>query len=284
VHYREKAKHEGIKPIFRRKKSQVQALAAIVFLVLVPTLIIAQNATNTTDYSPDVEGGIIVPAGEVLQAPTDNRTEKTETVPNLTGTSSGGNATPPADLTIPYENETLPDGNGTADIPENQTQQEKEDPSGLQKETGNITFSDNTTNATLPEWNETTQWGNATPTENTTIADNKTHLTENETAEGEEVQEPEWYAELSVTLETPGRIYRGEPLTISARITNQGTAPAPHVSAEWVLPEGFSLLDSSPPCAEIHPGEECAAKAEILAPLDAALEDEEIRILVSYDE
>ena len=82
----------------------------------------------------------------------------------------------------------------------------------------------------------------------------------------------------------PERIYRGEPLDVSALISNSGTAAAANVSAEWTLPEGFLLLDSDSTCTSILPGGGCTATARILAPQGSALEEKEIRIVVRYSE
>jgi hypothetical protein len=265
VHFKGYAQRKGTASSSRNKKSQAELLAAVVFLILVPTVIIAQNATNMTTHAP-IDGGVIAAVNDSSQPPVP------EPPANTTPDSAGGNVTgtQPEEAAVPAGNQTLP-GNATA--PDNAT--------SATLTGGNATLPGDGANET-PAGNQTLPENATLPEENQPLPGNATSPPVNETEPSEHPEEAALHADLSVAMDVPGSVYRGEPFAVSAPITNAGTAAAMNVSVEWDLPEGFLLVDSANPCNTILPGSGCTATARILAPLDSALVDEEIRMLVSY--
>ena len=287
VHCNADTDNKDAKTLFRNKKSQVQALAAIVFLVLIPTVIIAQNATNLTDIIPPVEGGIIIPVDDPMSdSVQENQPPSEEVLPGMpqiiTGPPENESTTPepPAGQTSTEDNTTTETPSENTTLPDNQTQQEKEDPSGLQNETENTTLTDNTT---LPEGNATVPSDNQTmPEENVTASPENATLPENETQPPEPPDRPPEYAVLSAEVLSGDIVIRGQTLEVKALLLNSGTAPAVSISLEWILPEGFEIESSNNPCGTILAGDECEASAEIRVPMSAEPGEKDIGVRVSY--
>ncbi len=233
---------------FRRNKSsgiskgQVQLIALFLVLALVPTtLIVAQNATNSTTAEGMVtDANLTIPVvlnENVNESLPDAPQDDNQTVPEINTTL------PEENVTIPEENVTITEENQTAD--ENVTVSED-----------NVTISGNTTviedNTTLPEENVTTPEENVTiPEENVTIPDdvnpeeNVTLPEENATSEdaNETVEVSEYPPSLSIEMDIPERLTRGgaETVLLSAIVLNSGSE-ANGVIVEWILPEGFSVV------------------------------------------
>ncbi len=292
VHCKEHNQKTNRKFLSRQKKSQVQLLAIFVFLVLVPTVIIAQNATNTS-ISPSAEGGIITANDSVQPIPSIPSAEANQTP------AGGSGAESPENQSESRENTTeswlpQPEENATSDLPGNETdtisnQTIPENQTLPMNATENVTYPEN---QTLPEENVTENITAEPPENETNIPENQT-LPENCTQPTNETQppgppeppeEPETYALLSVRIESPDRFVRGENTTISAVISNTGTAPATNLSLKWFLPGGLALQELSNPCETIPPGGQCTATAKVLTLRGSVLGNKEIRVLVNYNE
>lgn len=228
----------------KSQTGQAQILAAILFLLLIPTtIIVAQNATeNITGH---LAANVSV-EDATSGAPQINETNHTEL------------GTPPLNYsdTIMKENETGP-------LPPNDTNVTPPE---------NITVPLNDTNITLPDLNITI---NATPPENET----NVTIPENQTQEP-----PEPAPILSITLNVPESANRNEPFILSADISNSGDADALGVEVEWILPDGFSILSGSGSHTCNAPaGGACTSEIEAVAPLSSMLGEQEIKVLVRYN-
>jgi hypothetical protein len=228
---------------------QVQILAAIVFLFLIPTtVIIAQNATNSSNTSFEnltLEGNMIAP---VNASDIANQSQEEQ----------------------PPENQSSETFNSSSDFVD-------EEPSPPLNQTLNETAQNETINETLnvtEPLNQTLPDGNVTSPRNETELQNQTL---NETAEIPPSSEP---PVLAVSIQGPEKITRGEDITFSAEITNEGNGTAFGVQGYWDLPETEERPEFV--CGDMGPGETCTR--ELVLPTDAGtpLGAKEIGVFVRY--
>jgi hypothetical protein len=246
---------------------QVQILAAIVFLFLIPTtVIIAQNATNSSNTSFDtfvenlsLEGNLIAPANtsnvteqSQEERPPENQTSETT---NSSGDAVDEEIPPNQTLNETVQNETL-----------NQTLPEK-------NQTLNET--DQNLNETLPE----TLPENITSPQNETEPQNETL---NETASPPLIP-PSNLPSLAVSIQGPDRITRGEDITFSVDITNEGNGTAFGVRGYWQLPEGLDVPARFFDCPDLGPGESCTQEITIPTTPSTSSGISEITVKVGYD-
>ena len=86
-----------------------------------------------------------------------------------------------------------------------------------------------------------------------------------------------------IAINVPQKITRGEPISVSAVMTNTGGTTAKGIILSWKLPEGFTLISSSSDCTELQAGQTCSASAEIQTSLAAALGQEKIKAEIAYE-
>lgn len=88
---------------------------------------------------------------------------------------------------------------------------------------------------------------------------------------------------LELRLDVPERADRSETFTISAEITNTGDADANGAEITWALPEDLSILDgSSNHLCDVPAGETCTSEIEASASPFSELGRHEIKAVVSY--
>jgi hypothetical protein len=240
---------------------QVQILAAIVFLFLIPTtVIIAQNATNSSNTSLEnlsLEGNLIAPINtsdianqSQEEQPPENQTSET----NTTSSSDFVDEEPPLNQTLneAAQNDTEPT-NQTLNETLNET---TEAPESVLNETINVTSPQNESlNQTL---NETV--------EPPVIPPSSLSL-----------------PSLAVSIQGPDRIIRGEDITFSAEITNGGNGTAFGVQGYWELPEGIDVQVRFFDCPDLGPGESCSQEITIPTTLSTSSGIKEIKVKVRYD-
>lgn len=252
-------------------KGQAQFIALFLVLALVPTtLIVAQNATNSTP----VEGMVTdlnltdpVVLNEDMNESLPDAPQEDKEIGSENNTTildenvSADNQTAESNATFPEENDTVT-GNTTA--PEGNTTYPDE----------NITVLDNTT---ISDGNLTNTEDTATATENHTIGSNETLSEENATVD-------ERYPILSVDINNQAKTLRGEDILITATLTNDGDA-ANDVILEWVLPEGFSIHDGNAieNVGSLGEGETFVSQIKIRSDYEAELGVNDIKVRVSYE-
>ncbi len=287
---------------------QVQILAVLLFLFLVPTtIIIAQNATNFSENLSVPASGWTVAANEGVTDPYTNNTsvfsnlsgedgiifgtndtsnESIFTIPVLNMTVNGTNATIPSNESV---NITLPDN---MTIPCNQTNQT------FGNETDGA-IPGNGTNATEPPVNITENITEETePPLNITLNETQENITERNITQPEEnITFPEENAtetntteeqpapEITVLLDNPDQVTRDkEDFVIRAVITNNG-GPAHDVVVEWVLPDGFAVVDGSVTeyVGVLGASETVTSEITVFPVIQTELGPAEIRARVSYE-
>lgn len=270
-----------------RKSSSGQApiLAAVLFLLLVPTtIIIAENATGNTT------GDIV--ANITAAIPYENNTLNTSHENNVTGFNTillSGNMIFPDSKSDPASQGSATSHANTtnATVPMNQT---------------NMTAHLNNTNTTPPGEsaamgaNETVLPCEENTTANTTTPANDTcRFPENGTAgqnhtqgpdvqePGNETREPPTGPALEVSLNLPERTDRNQPFLVSVEILNTGDRDANAVWVEWALPGSISILEGSGSHhCDIPAGAACTSRLTVAASLSSELGEQEIKVLVRY--
>lgn len=247
---------------------QVQILAAIIFLFLIPTtVIIAQNATNSSFENLSLEGNLIAPVNtsDVLNQNPTIPEEPPANESSETNTSSGFVDEEP----LPNQalNETLNETNQTMNV------------SAL-NETNQVL------NETQPETNQT---ANITRAVNETIL-NETQLNEtNQTLPEDNMTEP-WNGteipfsvnpHLTVSISGHDKITRGEDAVFSAEIMNSGNGTAFHISGSWKLPDTADQPTFG--CDDLEPGDACTQELVLPITVGAQTGINEIGIEVRYD-
>ncbi len=246
----------------RSQLGQAQVLVAILFLFLIPTtIIVAQNATDnisgqiTAAISPENATYTSHPP-ETPDIPPSNPSNEPGTNKTTISNKPTHNVTPPINQTSPI----------------------------LQLNNTNVTLSgenttshDNDTIAGLP---------NVTPPGvpgNQTIQQPSNETSGNQTQEPPEQEPPE--PALEVTLQLPERANRNEPFLISAEIANTGDTDVLNAEVEWVLPERFSILEGSGShYCDIPSYAACLSELTVFASLSSMLGEQEIKVLVRYNE
>jgi len=243
-------------------KGQAQLVALFMVLLLVPaTIIVAQNATNSTAV---LEGMAIASDAGLNETLDDNvSVAGVEVNENITDTATGNgqnvtDITEISELNGTSENFTIPD----ATEPE-----------------------ENETNIAIPEEaNFTEENSTLNETENVTI-----HVEENITYENittEENATPAEPAEPDVRIEiiNPEKITRGESFLLKAVVSNRG-AKAENVVIEWVLPDFFEITEGNEKEKIETFDANTTFSSEILVSsrTDASLGASEIRVRVSYE-
>jgi hypothetical protein len=255
----------------KRKSSSGQApvLAAILFLLLVPTtIIIAENATtNLTgsivanfSFENATYLNITNMPGSENATLLENATDKLPAPENLT--TNGTNASLEAGtlyIETP-ENETGDDDSLNITLPENETPSNTTSPENT---TINISIPGNTSDTPFPE--------NAT---NTTLPENQTQETPPSESPG---------PLLVVDLDVPEKVDRNVPFRVSAEVTNAGETEARNVELEWVLPEGVSISEGNEiQMCDVPSGGPCTSNLALIPSLSSSLGEKEIKVLVRY--
>ena len=146
-------------------------------------------------------------------------------------------------------------------------------------------------NRTVESFNETTPsfLGNETnATEsNETFEINETNITQiNETLVGIPTK-PEIpiipQPEITVSLEYPEKITRGEDLKIKARIENSGSASLRIVEIEWKLPKDFEIVSRNEDCKVLGPNSACTSEILVHSSLSTKLGSNQIKLVVRYE-
>jgi hypothetical protein len=273
------------------KLGQVQIIAAVLFLLLIPTTaILAQNATNPSIVNISLEGNVIQHPQNTTEITDSNASDVTNQSPTSVLEQLPANETSETVINSSEPVEELPQSNQTNSIfnvsvvEENLTET---------NQTVNVTL--NTTeppDETNQTANVTNQDSNSTGLQNDTSS-NQANTTEtvNETGDvgnttSDEIPEDAMtgHADISVDTGCIDALIRGEKFTLYTVLSNSGTSAALNVSPQWVLPPDFDIMESENPCSTINPGERCTVTATIYVPQSVALGPDEIRILVSYAE
>lgn len=278
------------------KLGQVQILAVVLFLLLIPTtFIVAQNATLE-----GMEGNL------VLDETTTQENITTEPIQqDQTGTQTNVSVTPPANETQPIdipENATLETNVTDNTTDQNETQYNETQELPPTNETGNET-TQNETQVTPPTFNETPETNvtinvtNQTETQNESeyIIPNVTeNITVNESADDVNVtinqttnqtEIPPETPELQIEIISPEQITRGESFSLEARVYNTGQGIARDVILYWILPDGFVILSGSGSvdCQEVAPQTSCWNNITATASL-SSIGNYDIKVRVSYSE
>lgn len=250
---------------FSGRSGQVQILAAIVFLFLIPTtVIIAQNATNHT------------PGANISLIPNLSLEGNIIRIPLNTTNSSEG------------LNESLPE-----QTPENQTSEEFNETSDEGPASFHPNSTPNDTNQTLNETiplNTTNRAGNQTVNE--TLPDNETstngtvvtlpdkNSTEIFNETGALPDSPVGSPKLIVSVQGPDKVVRGNNVTFSADITNTGKGTALQVSGFWKLPGITERPEFE--CGDIAPGESCTQEIVLSTNLGTSIGIKKTSVEVTY--
>ena len=246
----------------KNKKGQVQLIAVLMLLLLVPaTVIVAQNMTNSSNYTGGLEG--MMTASNVTGDEPQNPAESNEPVYEE-------NITLDNETIIETINETINETFFEPNITE-----------------PNVTIP----NVTEPVINETniTVPNETVPVENLTFINETLNETGNVTngtiAEPEnittsEIEEPE----LAVNIIAPDKITRGEETELFAVVDNRGSKDARNVKIEWLLPEFFTVKKGalSDECGYIAANYSCTSAVTVFANTDSRLGLDVVRVRVSY--
>lgn len=92
--------------------------------------------------------------------------------------------------------------------------------------------------------------------------------------------------ELYIELPHPEKVTRGEAVELSAKVTNYGNGTADNVVFEWLLPYGFEVVlgDTKLYCGNLAKDSFCSSTITINASYSTLLGENNLKILVAYDE
>jgi len=279
-----------MKSSFRSNSKLVNlaALSIVLFVLLSPvTLIIAQNG-NESFFDPT--GNVIAdPQAENQEIPSNgNPTQDPPEIPPeepIEETTQEDPVETPVEILPetppePENNEALPEENITIELPpiEESTNENItiEIPENI-TEPVNITHPENETqNITTPE----NEIGPENITENETIV-----VPINITNQTPKIAEPIESPAISLGLELPEKITRGETFQAIATVRNDGLGNAESVLIRWALPESFQITSGSEyhECKLIEPGAFCQASVEVFVSYSADLGKSNIGVRASYD-
>ncbi len=245
-----KEENKTMKRLSNDKKSklgQVQILAILLFLFMVPTgIIIAQNATESfqKNLSLSLEGNLIAAHNNTTDVIVENTPLEYIVFENTSENST--------DILQNFNvNQTLNE-NLNENISENIT---------LPESSLNET---NETQVELPILNETS---------------NETLNETNET-----IVIPEIYPKLEVSIKYPENIIRGELINLEARAFNSGTVVAKNVILEWHLPEGFDIVSGNQTenCGDLFEQSICFSNITISTSYSVPIGPNDIKVEVRY--
>ncbi len=332
--------------VTRQEKSQVRAsLFLVVFMLLVPTVLVAGYASNITGEATAIQ------APEPIEA-IDMETESAGPIADIPVAIPETNASEPQeqpgetdkcrDVTCQDSELTCPDGyqatcsnacdhgtgecsgclpdcsdhqkdvangtsneNGTAipengthlpgnetHVPANETQTPSngtQPPSNETQIPSNGTQPYNETNATTPgnstcieDW-ECGEWSACTggfrERECTDLNECGTDDEKPPETEGCTQEEPQPIIDIQLIL--PNKVTRGKEYEFRAIIDNTGSGKAKKLNADWVLPEGITLLKEENDCSSLKRGEYCMSLAKVRIEADTiGLKD--VKVVVSY--
>jgi hypothetical protein len=254
----------------KSETGQAQILAALLFLLLIPTsVIIAQNATNITNYTLPVEGMLVnISDNQTLnetlnETPTDNITIPPENLSlnitteiNLTFPKNETN-TPPTSINLTYN---------ITDPPENETQENETQPNATLPEEPDISPNETIQNET--DQNDTQETPPPTPEPEPEIT----------------IPQPPTTPILEITISSPDQMNRNEPDQFLVVVNNIGNGTAFDVRGTWILPSGFEPEDRSFSCGDLSPGSACSDLLDVLPTLQTETGDNEIKVEVRYYE
>jgi len=262
----------------RSETGQIQILAALLFLLLIPTtVIIAQNATNITNYTIPIEGMLVnISDNHTLNETLDENQNLTNTTlpqENITSNASVG-----------LDNTSTLIGNQTINLtlPLNETNTTLEPPEPPEI---NLTYNQTqpTENTTEPPENETPI--NITLPEELDTSLNETNETATEPTLPELIPEPfQTKPILEVTISSFDQFNRNELQQIHAIIQNLGNGTALDVQGTWILPTGFEPNGLTFTCGDMPPGSACSDLIDVTPTLQTETGDNEIKVEVKYYE
>ncbi len=250
---------------------QMQILAVLLFLFLVPTtIIIAQNATNYTDSEFGISGDMVAMndgiTGEINFSDLLMNMTNSTNITNGTGLNGSYEILPIEPIITNTTNETQGnDSAGNFTIPDmNETYPWNE--SDL-----NYTEPSNETNITLPI--------NETIPVNETLPSNET----NETVPNETIVIPEPPI-LEISIDSLDRLTRGETFQAIGRVVSRGLLPVRNVRIEWSLPDDFGIISGelTKECDDLSKDEECVSVIEVSTTIDNEIGEEELEVLAYY--
>lgn len=265
---------------------QVQVLAVLLFLFLVPTtIIIAQNATNFSENLSVPASGWTVAANDGTTGDF-NHSAFLENLTNSSNPTNMTNGTGSGVITIP-EFDPVIIGNGTGNqTPENETAINESggnqtEPSNNTQDNVSLPFNESEGNQTIPP--DETQNVTFPSDETDASPSNETNATvpSNETNETVIIPEP---PVLEIRIDSPERITRGEKFQATGRVISRGLLPVRDVELVWRLPEGFEIVsgDLVRECGDIGKDEECVSVIGVSTDLSALTGDEELEVYAYY--
>jgi hypothetical protein len=250
-----------------KKSSSGQAplIAAVLFLVLVPTsIIIAENATD------NITGSL---AGLNLSMENQTTSEKEDVMQDYEANSSDS------------ENKAHDD---PGNILNNQPPKDNIYIKKTEKSTHENQSQDNTSDI-INSANHTSFPPNISDSQTVFDKTNES-LIQNQSVENRSSQKTENKSimqsigpVLDVDLIVPERANRNQEFTVTADVLNSGDEEARDVVVEWVLPEGISIIEGSGSnVCNIPPLATCRSELRLAASLSSKLGEREIDVLVSY--
>ena len=90
--------------------------------------------------------------------------------------------------------------------------------------------------------------------------------------------------QLSVDLDYPQKITRGEEFDVKAYVTNDGSSTVSGITADWSLPEGFEISSESNNCENLQPGGSCVCDVSVIANLSTSLGGNDVKVVINYEE
>lgn len=143
-------------------------------------------------------------------------------------------------------------------------------------------------NDTADNWNSTGIHNitiNSTPTDIIILDNESIQKPPNETSEEKPEKTETLDPVLKVKLNVPERADRNEPFQISAEVSNTGDQEARDVEVEWILPDSLSILEGSGShYCSIPTNAACESHLTVAASISSILGEQEIKVLVRYIE
>lgn len=90
--------------------------------------------------------------------------------------------------------------------------------------------------------------------------------------------------QLSVDLDYPQKITRGEEFDIKAFVTNGGSSTVSGVTTNWNLPTGFEINSESNNCENLQPGGSCVDDISVITNLSTSLGRNDVKVVINYEE
>ncbi len=94
---------------------------------------------------------------------------------------------------------------------------------------------------------------------------------------------PERKPSISIELNYPKKVNRGEKFEIVASIKNSGSSSAKNLKIEWVLAENFEIVSEVNECNNLNPNSSCEDRITVLSNLSCKLGKNNLKVRVTYE-